>query len=1360
MTNQIAASDPVLSLVPFGGFGPRATPLAGEYPLATLFVGLGQVGWHAVSLISTMLNASLPSKDLAQVQYLAIARRPPVLPEGRLGRENCLLLSLEETNWSHIPGRYSAMGVARWWPKPPRDLAAMPEMNEIRAYGRLLLFDNPMLVNDTLTQRTTALVNHSARPTGDGRRLIVIVGSIAEAEGSGLLFDVAWLLRLRLLESPTQIVAMLTTDTETLADDKRTLAVANVYATLKELDALMVNPAQYPLGLPLTQGTARLQPSVNQRPLDYILLTGDAAKPEPTVVPAAALAELAATWVMTYVGGSDSPGPDLAPLTPPGKTERFDGFTTFNVSKIGLPVTTAIDLVGGSLSQDILAAMLEVRQEPSTEQWSETTLAAFKQTLVYDTFYEEPKIRDRMSELRRKATSEAISAEVRAKPQDFSMKALAESIVRRLEHEDRTVEMIDVGHTAKRLETLRTRAEDTLDQLQARLASNVSTLPTTLSCQQGNGLQWTYAALTQLSKVLNETLNKCREQSSIAEEVWQESRRQVQTMGREHDETYSGIKRRARGSISKDLQELAIAFDYVTTCAAERIRWSTEVVAWQKTWELVDRTLEEVRAGLAQIERTHQAIDSYIFNARLAMDLAAQRPAAFPAGVIVDSNWFQGGVADALQPNLSSKEVILRVYRQWAGNLPHSERRVDRFIRDVLSASRQFLLGKFQFDSLQRYILGHAASSFVQHAVVDFQKAALPQMSPARETSGWTTHEWLRAVPQLAKLLPSAAGSPWKRLNINSPDSDEMTMIRFTHNVSAEMIAMLRGPYRRAYDRIAADGVPLHIDRRWESTLADLVRNTAQAEISQLWEATLEAAAGGHIAIREPLYALVRTLAVAMGVDPTTVQRIPTPATDFSLTIYPLPTYRLRLPPAQCPIVFCFSNRRPRELGQEIYQAVSNLGLAEPFLFIVNLNGRKDMDVVVEALSNESYNVVILDEARFKRVVSSRNPLSALGEIVLTDVDLTLVSPFYTKAPVPERMFYGREREIKDVRRKIKTHSVALIGGRRIGKTSTLQQIERVLRAPDSGYQVYYLDCHNAMQYAHFFNSIARRWGIQHPSPDPTSFEDIVTVIRKRHPDQTIVFLFDEVDRLLTMDMEQQQSELLFRTFRALSNEGKAHFIFSGERWLARAMENSYSALFNFALPVRLQPLDKDVVERLVTEPFEMMNIWLEDGPSLINRIYEISAGHPNIVQMICQEIVVAMDADRANVGLMNAGHFERALDQHSLQEDIVHTIWGQMSDIARLITLLWPEDERSLSLDQIQGKIRAIGLPNFQIRDLQEAMKDLELYCFVTPKGREYELVPVAFPALLDYMTVKQMEITATIESIQTKAKKELFSR
>jgi hypothetical protein len=153
----------------------------------------------------------------------------------------------------------------------------------------------------------------------------------------------------------------------------RTLAMANVYATLKELDAVMVNPGLYQIGLPLTRGTMRLPPASTQRPLDYVLITGDAAKPSGDVPPAAALAELATTWVLSYAGGS---GPDLAPLPPlSSKVERFDGYTTFNVVKLGLPVGTATDLIGGTWRSRFICHA-EHQRESRTN--AKSTLSSFK----------------------------------------------------------------------------------------------------------------------------------------------------------------------------------------------------------------------------------------------------------------------------------------------------------------------------------------------------------------------------------------------------------------------------------------------------------------------------------------------------------------------------------------------------------------------------------------------------------------------------------------------------------------------------------------------------------------------------------------------------------------------------------------------------------------------------------------------------------------------------------------------------------------------------------------------------------------------------------------------------------------------
>ncbi len=1352
-------------LVPFGTFGPRAAPVNVEYPVATLVVGLGQVGWHAVSLLSQMAQAAIPKTDTARIQYFAIARRPSVIPDNRLGRDHQLLLTTEETDWVAIPGRYSGAGVARWWPKPLRDKTLITDFSTVRAYGRLLLFENPTFASELLAQRVEQLMQTAQRPGSDGRCSILILSSIAEAEGSGLLFDVTAHLRTLTSDINCTVTGILTADSGAIDDAARTLAMANSYATLKEMDSIMAAPGHYHIGLPLSGNIKNVTKTYHShvRPFDYLLLTGDAGRVLPTGVPLAApLAEMGITWMLA---NTNREHPPLPPLSATEKSERFDGYTIFNVSKLALPTGAASDLVGSRLALQLVAALSGMAAQNTISEWVGDTRRRFRNDMMIDTLLSDTRLHERLNDLLRRVRVDALTNEIaRVKDkQDFSLRRMADDIIRRLDTEDKATEMIDEGRTARRLDTIRSRSEDLLDKNVREIENQLQSLPTQLACIQGRGLHWMAAALDQLSAELNRTLNELRQDSSAAEHTWQENRRRALAICYDHDEKYSGVKRLLRGSSAKDLQDIATALESATVSATERIRLSAGVSYWQRLWEAIDSLRSEVRLLLQQLDRVSKSITATAEMIRDTMDVAAAQPVTFPAGTLVDGEWFKRGAAAAMpRSDLPPDQLITKIWRLWAGTVPAPDRRVDKFLRDLLLAARLSLMQSFQFSNAVNFALERKDNSTIRAAMVEFQKAANPLWTPSREIPGWSTFEFLRGgqIPGRGALIPVAPNSPWHRREIPAPDQDEITLIRMAHRVPAEALEALKSSYRRAYERIAAEGVPLHIDRRMDATLPDLIRNTALAEVSEAWERALRAAQGGPHEIRGPLVELVRMLAVALGVDMGSVQRVPTNSSDFVLTIFPLPTFRLRLPPAQCPVVFSYSTRRPRELGQAIYQQVSNLGLPEPFIFIVNVNNRPDMDVVVETLRTESYNVVVLDEPIFKRIVGSRQPLVMLGEVVLSEVDLTLVSPFYTKAPVPERMFYGRDREIKDVRRKIKTHSVSLIGGRRIGKTSTLQQIERVLSAPDSGQQPYYLDCHNSMSYQHFFSAIRRRWNIATATPDPTAFEDVVRDLKMRHPDKQLIFLFDEVDRLLITDQQQEHSELLFRTFRSLSNEGACQFIFSGERWLARAMGDSFSALFNFALPVPLVLLEKPVVARLVAEPFEMMNIWLEDAPALINRIYEVSAGHPNIVQTICQEMVIAIDSDRGNVGLLNVAHMNSALHNHKLQEEIINTFWGQMSHLARVVTLVWPDDQRQLTLEDMLQLVRGVGLRSISVADMQEAMKDLELYLFVRPTGRYYELVPVDFPHLLDEMTIKGLEISAMIEKIESQQKKEIFNK
>jgi hypothetical protein len=168
----------------------------------------------------------------------------------------------------------------------------------------------------------------------------------------------------------------------------------------------------------------------------------------------------------------------------------------------------------------------------------------------------------------------------------------------------------------------------------------------------------------------------------------------------------------------------------------------------------------------------------------------------------------------------------------------------------------------------------------------------------------------------------------------------------------------------------------------------------------------------------------------------------------------------------------------------------------ENFFVIVNIAGRPDIDKIVSSLLPQGFKPLELSESDVKHITSAPKPINALRDIVINRINLTAISPFYTRAPVPDHMFFGREKEIAEVRSQVSTHSVVLIGGRRIGKTSTLQKIYRILAHEDSPVVPYYLDCSNMQKHSHFFRRIQRDWGVTvQDIDDPIEFDDVVQQI-------------------------------------------------------------------------------------------------------------------------------------------------------------------------------------------------------------------------------------------------------------------------
>lgn len=1337
-----SSSPPAHTLVTLGQFGERARPVNETLREAALVIGLGQVGLQAVARVHAMLSALLTRRDFtANVRLLGIARRRSLREEATLPREARLSLEMDTIQWSDVPGRYAQVGVAQWWPHSPRDREALKDPTLVRAYNRLLLYHNAALVGETLFKQVQWLYE-----VGSGRdlrlaRRIYVLASLAEAEGSGMLFDVLARLRALLGERSAIVLGIFTLRAAPVANDpENILAMANVYATLREIDAVTLQPAMFPSSLPVIGHSLTRTPP---RPaLDMVLLTDEAAA-QTTEAPENALAECVIMWM-----ASSLTPPEKAPVLPqPLRVEpemdRFTGYSTFGLAKLALPTRAAMDLAAVGLAHLTLKATKTAHTATATDWWSSQIITRARDALINFEVMRAPEVADRLRSWAYDLSAAGLSRQLEtrtARGESSRMLDLVQAETRRLDREAVGLTSLEQSTVSTIPDSLRARIDTALNASLRDLQGVLYAAPVELAFQSGYGLIWTISALEDLSRLVRAELPDLERHLMEAEAAYQMSRQQLAEIATQHDSKGSG----RIGSRKGPAAELDARAGEALSSTAEWIAAQARLDAWRALTRLVDGLIGQVRDVIPLVEQSSQGLREFEAACRRAMEETANRAPRFPSGVALTEKWFADGIGNvAGLGQLPPRDLLIQVYSAWGGVGVPPERRLGRFLQDVLEAARRALAGSFNFIDLYQFFDANNSSPLYQQALGRLPSAATPALVPGTDERHPAPHrfEIVREAPRaFSALLPPQQGVT--RSFVPSPDPDEITVLRVLHNIMAEALPPLREVYRRAYERAGAEGMPLHIDRRWDSTMADLVQTTARREISTIWENLLTAILKDPTAAQRALDALVRALGVALDVRETTV--VPRIAPDLRLVIYKLPAFRLKLPPPSCAVLFLCSNRNAAEVTEEVQRAIAPLPLEEPFAFVVNVTGRSDIDEIVEPLRRADFTILVLGEADIKHLIGARLPTRALSELVLEHVSLTTVSPFYTRGPVPEHMFFGRDRETSEVRSKLRTHSVALIGGRRIGKTSTLQRIQRLLKPVDSEYVPYYLDCHGATNYEALFWLISRRWEVDIPAQaSPVQFEEVVSFLTARHPRKNIAILFDEVDSLLLFDRQADNHETLFRTFRSLSNEKRAQFVFSGEKWLMRAITDAYSALFNFTQAVRLEPLPPKVVHHLVAEPFEMLNVWIEESEQLINRIYQISAGHPNIVQMICQAMVEELDQTPQNAGLLTLEHLDKATSRRTLQEEIVQTIWGQMTPLARLVTLLWPEGARFLTLTEIEALLRDESIPQIPPDRLERVAKDLELYCFVRMRqGDKLELIPLAFPAILDFMTDKKRQI------------------
>ena len=295
-----------------------------------------------------------------------------------------------------------------------------------------------------------------------------------------------------------------------------------------------------------------------------------------------------------------------------------------------------------------------------------------------------------------------------------------------------------------------------------------------------------------------------------------------------------------------------------------------------------------------------------------------------------------------------------------------------------------------------------------------------------------------------------------------------------------------------------------------------------------------------------------------------------------------------------------------------------------------------------------------------KNIFLSENYLQALiDDVILRYVDFVDLSPYETMGPV-DSMFFGRLEEIKTMR-QLSHKSFAIIGARQLGKTSLMLKVRNLI-CNDAKIKTLYLDCSTYYDPLALCQAIIdgitfeicrnrsvadgsnhnrgvrsqerRSQKLTGDNPKVTieslgDFKKAVHELCKKEGIKLALFL-DEIDTLLSIDKEM--NGLLFKTFRALSQENVISLYVAGYEELFIRTKDIKSPLFNYMELIRLGSLDKRSASQLVTEPIKELGIRIQDEKAVVEEICEISSCFPNLIQYICKRLIHLIASQRRRV--------------------------------------------------------------------------------------------------------------------------------
>jgi hypothetical protein len=458
------------------------------------------------------------------------------------------------------------------------------------------------------------------------------------------------------------------------------------------------------------------------------------------------------------------------------------------------------------------------------------------------------------------------------------------------------------------------------------------------------------------------------------------------------------------------------------------------------------------------------------------------------------------------------------------------------------------------------------------------------------------------------------------------------------------------------------------------------------------------------------------------------------PALGYGLFTIDLSSWKLRLS-SRTPVIWVkrcdLEDSHPRHLLQSLTDVMRERNLTRQIVLVL-LDG--DSGPLLQQAASPVYNLVVAGCDEQQRVLASRRPSGELLDIISAQVSIANLAPYETRAPVTGSRFFGREYEISRVLGNPDTNH-AILGIRRIGKTSLLREIERILSEERDPSHVVYLECSDLLTTDDYIREVVRKLNPRelprlHMQKYVFFFPDFLERMSRAQKSK-IIFLLDEVDNLVIM---QRGNWELFTMLRASANKGACQYILAGFREAMREQYLLDSPFYNFAQEIRLSEFTRQQARELIVTPMEHLRVRIKSQEEVVGRIYEETAGQPNLIQYYCMILLRRLDRTgerQISPQSLIDVYSDEGFKSHLLTSFMQNTQNREKALVYAILVAADGESGRGYShrfMDAVLRK-RGIILPQ---DDIDDACNLLTLAGVLHHKGKEFFFTSPVFTKVL----------------------------